>query len=51
MTMNATTARQTAIKLNDARLDGRITRDQWVRAIAVLDAEMAAAGITWEEIQ
>lgn len=40
-----------AVEINDARLEGRINRAEWAVQIAALDAEITAAGLTWEGIQ
>lgn len=42
--------RKLAIAANDARLDGRMTREAHAREIAFIDRELAAAGLTWDDL-
>ena len=45
-----TEIRNRTIAANDARLDGRISREQHAVIIAGIDAELSAAGFTWGDI-
>ena len=42
--------RTLVIAVNDARLDGRMTRDVHAREIAFIDRELTAAGFTWGDL-
>lgn len=42
--------RTLVIAVNDARLDGRMTRDVHAREIAFIDRELTAAGLTWGDL-
>ena len=41
---------QEAFAAGDARLEGRITREQHAVIIARIGQEMVAAGLTWEDL-
>lgn len=41
---------QEAFAAGDARLEGRITREQHAVIIARIAQEMIAAGLTWEDL-
>ena len=47
-TMNIQEMRKTVIAINDARLEGRVTRQIHADTIAMIDRELKAAGLTWE---
>jgi len=40
--------RKIVIAINDARLEGRATREVHAKTIAMIDRELTAAGLTWE---
>ena len=40
-----------AIATNDARLEGRMSRDIHAREIAFIDRELTIAGLTWADLQ
>ena len=42
--------RKIAIAVNDARLEGRMSREIHAREIAFIDRELTAAGFTWEDL-
>jgi len=42
--------RKMAIAVNDARLEGRMTREIHAREIAFIDRELTAAGLSWEDL-
>lgn len=45
-----TEIRTRTIAANDARLEGRITREQHAVIISGIDAELSAAGFTWADL-
>lgn len=45
-----TEIRNRTIAANDARLEGRISREQHAVIIAGIDAELSAAGLTWGDL-
>jgi hypothetical protein len=45
--MNIQEMRKTVIAINDARLEGRVTRQIHADTIAMIDRELKAAGLTW----
>jgi len=45
-----TEIRNRTIAANDARLEGRISREQHAVIIARIGQEMIAAGLTWEDL-
>ena len=48
MTVQEITAQVVAV--NDARLDGQMSRTEYAVAIAEIDGIMAAHGVTWEQV-
>jgi hypothetical protein len=42
--------RARAIEANDAHLDGSLSRAEWAVEIAAIDADLAAAGLTWDDL-
>lgn len=42
--------RERAIALNDSRLEGRISRADWAVEIASMTDDLAAAGLTWDDL-
>jgi hypothetical protein len=42
--------RRLAININDARLEGRMTREVHAWEIAFIDRKLSAAGFTWEDL-
>ena len=42
--------RKIVIAINDARLDGRITREIHATQIAAINGDLIAAGFTWEDL-
>ena len=42
--------RTLVIAVNDARLEGRMTRDVHAREVAFIDRELTAAGLTWGDL-
>ena len=49
-TMNIQEMRKTVIAINDARLEGRITREIHATQIAEIDAQLTAAGLSWDAL-
>jgi hypothetical protein len=45
-----TEIRNRTIAANDARLEGRISREDHAVIIASIDAELSAAGFTWGDL-
>jgi len=45
-----TEIRNRTIAANDARLEGRISREQHAVIIARIDAELSAGGFTWGDL-
>lgn len=48
--MNIQEMRKTVIAINDARLEGRITREIHATQIAQIDAQLTAAGLSWDAL-
>ena len=42
--------RKIVIAINDVRLDGRIAREIHATQIAAINANLIAAGLTWEDL-
>ena len=42
--------RKIVVAINDARLDGRITREIHATPIAASNGDLIAAGFTWEDL-
>ena len=42
--------RKIVVAINDARLDGRITREIHAIQIAAINGDLIAAGFTWEDL-
>ena len=42
--------KKVVIAMNDARIDGRMTRELHASEMRRIDSELTAAGLTWEDL-